>query len=409
MSIIEKTYYKLGRIFGFMNSGSGQHIFSTGRRNAINVNVCNAQQIYDVYVKFPIVFGIIDDIASAVSNTPVWFSDERGGELVNQNTRKFKQLLLKPNRKSKNKNFLYAISSELSIFSRCYIRRVKYFDGNFEYFVVKNTDIYNVFYDIYDNIQRIWAWENGKVVEYTDVYEIETSHTNTKEQNSRSGRWQADNFTCPIVSLRLTLETYANMLDALNGSYGDGGARKIINFKNSDGSYSYAQEMLPKEVADVKEQLRQDYGRNTNDNKYIIAKGDVSVNDLSLPTDQLDVPNTKTGLEDAICYPFKYPPQRLGAKSGAYKSSTEAERAFYTNCVSPLANYIFQQLDDIFGTRIFDLGGRIELDYSGYIFFQEGKTKKGAAIQTFAQGIGTLMDRGLLTKDQAINELNDIL
>ena len=405
MSVLQKTYHRLGQLFGLLGSGSGMETVSTNRRNAIKVNVSNASQIYDVYAKYPIIFGIVDDIVSSISNTPIWFSNENGSQLNNRNTATFKRMLLRPNRKTRNKNFLSAISFELAIFSRCFIRRATYFNGDDEYFVVKNTDINNVFYDMYDNITKIWVNDGGKIVEYSDVFELVYSHEETRSSN----KWSADDYVCPIVSLRLTLESYANMLDALNGSYSDGGARKIINFKNSDGSYSYAQEMLPKEVADVKEQLRQDYGRNTNDNKYIISKGDVSVNDLSLPTNQLDVPNTKTGLEDSICYPFKYPPQRLGAKSGAYKSSTEAERAFYTNCVSPMANFIFQQLDDVFGTKIIDRGGKIELDYSGYIFFQEGKTKKGSAIQTFAQGIGTLLENGLLTREQAIVELNDIL
>ena len=93
-------------------------------------------------------------------------------------------------------------------------------------------------------------------------------------------------------------------------------------------------------------------------------------------------------------------------KTGAYKSQTEAEKSLYVGCISPIANLILSRLNVFFGTNI---DARIELDYSELDFFQDGKQKKGAAIQTFMQGATQAVEMGALTIDDVRNELKNIL
>ena len=71
-----------------------------------------------------------------------------------------------------------------------------------------------------------------------------------------------------------------------------------------------------------------------------------------------------------------------------------------------MANYVLSQLNYIFGTNI---DGKIELDYSEYDFFQEGKQKKGTAVLTFMQGATQALEAGCMTKEQVDTELKNIL
>lgn len=390
--------------------GSGRTMYSAGRRNSIRVNISTASDLFDIYSKYGIILSIVNNITRGIQNTPIWITkNER--VLATRKTDQFRRLCKRPNRKAQAFSFLSSVAFELLVYGRCYIAKKEYAGiGEDEFYLLRNLSIYQIEYDNFGKLKKVVVREGGNLTEYSNVVELNYfGECKTEGEAYNSLRHPKDDFVCPIVALRTEIETYANMIDALDNSYGDGGARKIISFKNGDGSYTYAHDMLPDEEKAIKDQLRDDYGRNSNDNKYIISKNEVGVHDLSLPTNQLDYPNSKQALEVSICNAFNFPAQLIGVKTGAYKSQTEAERAFYTRCVSPLANFIFANLDDIFGTGIVDNGGEIELDYSRYVFFQEGKKTKGAAIQTFAQGIGTLLDRGLLTEDEAKVELYDIL
>lgn len=401
-----------GRVINFFNrlfgrgGGSGRSIYSFGRLNSKNVNVVTAENIFSVYKSYPLPFVIINDITDGVKNTPIWIA-KNDIEIESASARRFMRLIHEPNRRKNANLFLGKIAFELTTFGRCFVQKKDYGFGEPEYYVIENTTIKSVKYNDWGEVERlVCILGESEVTHRENVFELiyyNADHS-TSDTKSLSGE-----YICPIVAQREEIETYANLIDALNNSYGDGGARKIISFKNADGSLSYYSDILEHEKSDIKRQLKEEYGRNTGDNKYILTKGEASTHDLSLPTNQLDAPNTKQSLETTICNAFKYPPQLLGIKSGAYKSNTEAEKAFYTRCVSPLANYIFEELDKIFETGLMKQGIRIELDYTRYDFFQEGKQKKGAAIQTFAQGIGTLLDRKLITTEQAKTELNSIL
>ena len=114
-------------------------------------------------------------------------------------------------------------------------------------------------------------------------------------------------------------------------------------------------------------------------------------------------------LECSICNAFDFPVFLLGLKTGASKSQTEAEKSLYVGCISPLVNRIFKELDAFFGTNLTKDGKRIELDYSELDFFQDGKQKKGSAIQTFMQGATQAVGMGAMSVDEVKNELNNIL
>lgn len=403
--------------FGKHQGGSGKSIFSTGRRNSVRINPTDARGIYDIYANYPITYRIINDITDAIKNTPIWISN-RGGEINNLSARTFKKLIESPNRNKKSGNFAADIAFEMITFGRCFIIKRKYGAIGDEYFILRNTDIISIQYENanfsekaitkidYREFTKNGYYENKSIEESesSNIFRLDLAF---QDPGDFSGNYQYGTFKCPIVAVRSEIQAYANMVNALDENYGDGGARKIVSFKESkDTSYGFAKTQLPQQEEDLHEKLSEEYGRNSGDRKYIISQYDTSVNDLSLPTNQLDVPQTKPQLENSICMPFKYPPQLLGVKSGAYKSQTEAEAAFYIRCVSPLANEIFKNLNRIFGTNI---DGTIELDYSVYEFFQIAKQAKGTAMQTFMQGAIPALTNGIVTKEELRKIILDMM
>lgn len=393
--------------FGRHSNGSGKSIISSARANAIAINPVSAESIYSIYKDYPIVFRIINDITDAIRNTPIWISNKQG-EITDSSATKFKELNKKPNRYSKKGNFAADCGFELITFGRCFVVKRKYGSLGSEYYLLRNCDIEMVEYEYNflseKKVSKIKYREQNKtgytVKELTDnIFELNLNY-DTKENHSFH-----DSFKCPIVSVRSELQAYANMIAALDTNYGHGGAQKIISFKDNDGAL-YASTQTSKLKQELKDELKNDYGTNHNDDRHYITQQEVSVSDLSVPTQQLDVAITKPQLETSLCAAFKYPPQLMGVKTGAYKSQTEAEEAFYIRCVSPLANAIFQFLDEVFETNI---DGNIELDYGIYDFFQDGKQKRGASIQTMMQGFSQAIELGVLTKEQCTKEILDIL
>ena len=283
-----------------------------------------------------------------------------------------------------------------------------------QFFLIKNVDVESIKYKDapfserqIDSIRYKRKYSNGIVsdeVKNINGNLIELTYSECNYENRLNTDMMCD-FISPLIAAARQIEAHANMTDALNEGFADGGARKIISFKNGDGSYSYNKTILPDEEEELQTKLKF-YGRTKSARKYIVTKQEVSTADLSLPINQLDVQGSKPALESAICNAFRYPPQLLAIKTGAYKSQTEAERAFYVRCVAPLANYIFEQFDILFETNI---NGKIELDYSELTFFQEDKQKKGAAIQTFMQGAVQALDKGVMTIEDVSKEIKNML
>ena len=106
------------------NSGSGKNMYSFVRKNAISINVRNAEEIYSVYKDYGIIFNIVNDITSAIRNTPIWISDKKRKEITDTSSNRFLSLINKPNRFF-NGNFLSSIAFELVLYGRCIILRKK--------------------------------------------------------------------------------------------------------------------------------------------------------------------------------------------------------------------------------------------------------------------------------------------
>ena len=57
-------------------------------------------------------------------------------------------------------------------------------------------------------------------------------------------------------------------------SYANGGANKMICFKNGADDYSYSETIIPENKEKLEEELRQNFGKNSGDKKYCnIRKG----------------------------------------------------------------------------------------------------------------------------------------
>lgn len=400
------TFFTPKWFTGSQKSGSGKALRSFGRSHAIQINATNPTQIYSIYKDYNIIFAIINDITNAVRNTPIWISSDNRKEIKDFSSNKFIELNKKPNRFYTG-NLAAEVAFEIITFGRAFIIEKNYTSGS-EYFLLKNIDIQNVEYVQKGYSERVVSkitykklegGVNTEIAVSSGIYEI--SYNKVTAQNS-----EPLIFTCPIVSVRSEIEAYANMIDALSESYSDSGARKIISFKNGDGSYAYVKEVAPDEEEKLHEKFKESYGQNKGDRKFILSQQEVAVHDLAISPRELDIVSSKPALEMSICNAFNYPAQLLGIKSGAYKSLTEAEEAFYIRCVSPLANYILNSLNVIFKTNI---KGTIELDYSEYDFFAAMKAKKGGAIQSIMQGLTGGVTAGIFSKEEAQDIFNEIM
>lgn len=389
-------------LFAGGSKGSGKRIVNIKRRNAITIRANTPSELYDIYKRYYLIKSIIGKSVGAISTLPIWIEDENGEDKSEQAER-LRRILNKPNRYSKS-SFLGDIAFNYLLYGVAFVGRKVYSIGEPEYYVIDNRRITDIVYKdngVYGSLIKSVTITNDIVgkeitIKGDDVLVIGELST-LSGVNGENGSI--------ILSVKDELEVYANLIDVLGESYGNGGARKIISFKNTNDDLAF-NTPIQNGKEELKKELREEYGRNSGDEMYILSTQEVGVANLSSPVSEFDAYNMLISLETMICNAFNYPPVLFGIKSGAYKSQTEGEKAFYIGMLSPIADKILRSLVPFFDIK---LNGVVELDYSGLDFFQSGKTQKGTAIQTLMQGATQAIEKGVLTKEEVRKELLSIL
>ena len=409
---ISNFFYEVGlKWFGHRRGGSGKRLVNITRRNAIAIKAITADDFFDIYSRYHIIHSIINKIALSAENCPVWISKDGKATNSERDERRFTSLVTTPSDgKGASGTFLGDLISKVLIYGTAFVGRKRYNDGTVSYFLIDNRRI--------NAIRRKADGIYSTQIDYIDVSVPFTGKTKRLQgsdvciigDKSFLEDEEGDKITYrnSILAVKDELEAYANLVDVLKESYGNGGARKIISFKNSADELAF-NTPLRESKEELNKEFKEEYGGNSGDKHYVLSQQDVSVADLTSPVTEFDGYNILQKLECSICNAFDYPVSLLGLKTGAYKSQTEAEKSLYVGCISPLVNRIFKELDAFFGTNLTKNGKRIELDYSELDFFQDGKQKKGAAIQTFMQGATQAVEMGAMSVDEVKNELNNIL
>lgn len=409
---ISKFFYEVGlKWFGRGRGGSGKRLVNITRRNAIVIKAVTADDFFDIYSRYHIIRSIINKIALSAENCPVWISENGKATNSGREERRFASLVATPSDgRGASGTFLGDLVREVLIYGTAFVGRKKYTDGTVSYFLIDNRRV-NAIRRMDDGIYR-------PKIEYIDVSVPFTGKTKRIEgsdvcvigDKSFLEDEEGDKITYrnSILAVKDELEAYANLVDVLKESYGNGGARKIISFKNTADELAF-NTPLRESKDELNKEFAEEYGGNSGDKHYVLSQQDVSVADLTSPVTEFDGYNILQKLECSICNAFDYPVSLLGLKTGAYKSQTEAEKSLYVGCISPLVNRVFKELDAFFGTNLTKDGKRIELDYSELDFFQDGKQKKGAAIQTFMQGATQAVAMGAMSVEETRNELKNIL
>lgn len=405
MNFIQKLF-KTGDLLPQRFNFGGRRAVNVKRRNAIQLRCEKAEDLYNINKRFGIIRTITGRISGASGSCSLWISKD-GNEVNDIKARRFKNTISKPNRKY-NLNFLGAVMSEYSLYGVAFVRKISYSSGDDEFVLVRNIDITEVYTEVgafgeeitelkyYD---KFYDCTREITLKGSEVFVIGEIHTvgNVVLYNESK-----------IKGCKDELEAYANLIDVLGESYGNGGARKIISFKNTNDDLAF-NTPLKEDKDELTKELRERYGGNSGDEMYIMTQNDVNVSDLTSKVTDFDAYNIINSLECAICNAFDFPVSLLGLKSGAYKSQTEAEKSLYVGCITPTADVVLRGLDNAFGTNIFKNGGKIELDYSGLDFFQDGKVKQGSALQTFMQGATQALESGVLTKEEVRKYIQNIL
>ena len=398
--------------FGHRGMGSGKRLVNISRRKAISIKAVTADDFFDIYSRYHIIHSIIDKIALSAENCPVWISEDGRGTNSGSVERRFISLVTSPSDgRSADGTFLGDLIRECLIYGTAFVGKERYSDGTEVYYLIDNRRIRNVrfapnglFGGRIDELEVAVTFRGKcRIIKGKDICVIGDKAFLDGEDEQSAITYRGD-----ILAVKDELEVYANLVDVLKESYGNGGARKIISFKNTSDELAF-NTPLRESADDLNKELREEYGGNSGDKHYILSQQDVSVANLTSPVTEFDGYNLLQKLECSICNAFDFPVSLLGLKTGAYKSQTEAEKSLYVGCISPLVNRIFKELDAFFGTNLTKDGKRIELDYSELDFFQDGKQKKGSAIQTFMQGATQAVEMEAMSVDEVRNELNNIL
>ncbi len=411
---ISNFFYEVGlKWFGRRRGGSGKRLVSISRRNAVTIKAISAEDYFDIYSRYHLIRTIVNKIALSAENCPIWISEDGVGVNSGAKEKRFIDLVTTPSdSRVASGTFLGEVIRQKLIYGTAFVGKTHYSDKD-AFFLIDNRRIRSVKFKpngllggVIDEMEIAVPFSSKtKKIKGDCVCVIgDKSFLDNESEDSITSITYRGN----VLAVKDELEVYANLVDVLKESFGNGGARKIISFKNTSDELAF-NTPLRESKEELNKEFSEQYGGNSGDNHYVLSQQDVSVANLTSPVTEFDGYNLLQKLECSICNAFDFPVSLLGLKTGAYKSQTEAEKSLYVGCISPLVNRIFKELDAFFGTNLTKNGKRIELDYSELDFFQEGKQKKGSAVQTFMQGATQAVGIGAMSIDEVKNELNNIL
>lgn len=364
--------------------------------NKVEVNTKTSQGQLDAFNKSSVVQTAIRKRSDAFSHLEIWAKDDNGKKIINNDVVKNDlKLLSQPNEYQNFNCFNNHVESQVCIYGRCYIYKSKIIGINkFNFYIIPFDMVSPVYSNTYNSIfekeilyyninigSRILRLETDDVFIYRDNW--------YKNGQGTFGLSRLYSLSEPISTLLSIGETITQLIV-------DGGARGIIGQGAKDID-TFSAPFLTREKIELQKSL-QEYGGLRGKFKYIITKGAASYIPLTSKIVDMQLPELLMSAKISVFEQFGLP-NIFAAEETRYKSLPEARKEFYTGTIIPEATKRFSDFCKMMSIPNRDW--EYKPDWSHLDFYQEDLKESAIALQQVSGAITPLVEKGIITIEQA--------
>jgi HK97 family phage portal protein len=288
--------------------------------------------------KNPFVFMVINKISEVISRMDYEIKDRNGNPTENS---PLNRILISPNTNQPYDEFIYNIAVQLLSSGNAFIYGVKPvgFDNISELKVLSSKDTEIKVNRSYE-VTGYWVTENGRTIKYEAEEVLHIKFPNIV----KSGVDSLYGFS-PLESAIMVYESSNNVFEAEASIFRNRGAVGILSNQDTE------QPMLD----DEQERVQSDWQEKTSGShrfgKIIVTNSKVKYEQLAMSPNDLKLIEQSISKLRIICSIYGVDSSLFNdPENKTYNNRSEAQKAFYTDAVIPLANKIIKALNNWIGS-----------------------------------------------------------
>lgn len=351
-----------------------------------------------------IIQAIMYEKTAAIKEARWWFMDENGKEVTKT---KEKDRISQPNAFQSLPEFVSQIEFFSQIFGKAYIAKMPIVGINdFSLYVIPNPLVT----ENQKTAGIIPFAPRGDILNYTvnigngEYLTLEPEDIVVVNDVSSS----LDRFgyaDSRLVSLAKPINTFIASYDATHELLVNRGMLGIITLETgSDPIATTKSPLVKSEKEELQKQLRL-YGITKEQLKYAITSYKAGYVQISSNISDLGLTDIQNSCKKDIAYIYQIPSVMLDVAGSTFSNYAEAKKKFYTSDIQPAAGHIGEVLSQIYGFK----GFKLTPSFDHIDIFQDAKRQQAAGMTSLVTALISAKLNGLMTDDEARNELNKYL
>ena len=364
--------------------------------NKVEINTKTSQGQFDAFNKSSVVQTAIRKRSDAFSHLEIWAKDDNGKKIINNGVVKNDlKLLSQPNEYQNFNCFNNHVESQVCIYGICYVYKSKIIGINkFNYYIIPFDMVSPVYSNAYNSIfEKEILYYN--INTGSGALRLETDDIFIYRDNWYKNR-QGTFGLSRLYSLSEPISTLLSIGETITQLIVDGGARGIIGQGAKDID-TYSAPFLTREKIELQKALKE-YGGLRGKFKYIITKGAASYIPITSKIVDMQLPELLMSAKISVFEQYGLP-NIFAAEETRYKSLPEARKEFYTGTIIPEATKRFSDFCKMMS--ITNRDWEYKPDWSHLDFYQEDLKESAIALQQVSGAITPLVDKGIITIEQA--------
>ncbi len=377
--------------------------FVAGRLSSSDyfIDCSTTEGILKAYKRCDVLRTVISKSSQAIANLKVWAVDKDGKEVTTPQAKNIIDKLMRPNPYEDFKRFFKKLDAQTKLFGKAYVYKQKAvaYKGEMMYYIIPYqmvTPVYKnstnlLFEREVEKYRVITGSTTYKEISPKDIHIFYDVSLNTKDNNTIFGGSR-------LESLSEVVTTYSVLWEVSSELYANRGALNLISMGVNNPELA-SMPMLGSEKDSLLKRLKERYGMRRGQNKNIVVTTDAKVHQLTAKIQEMNIDRMLIESKKAIGSSYDVPAPLLDIESSRYKNMTEAQKNLYTNAAIPTAEYFFSEWLQMTGVHKLDF--EIKADYSHLEFYQDAKREEAIAFQQMALAVVPLVDRGIISDEQA--------
>lgn len=349
-----------------------------------------------------ILTSIVTKKVSAITSARFWVVDEEGNDVKRP---EIMGRMEQPNQYQTLSQFVGMIEFFSQIYGKAYICKVQALGmEDFELYVVPNEMVTEKLKTLAVPTFAPLADVEGYTITLGGVQYDVTPENMTVVNDVTYSLNRLGGARSRLEALQKPINTFIAAYDAVNDLLWNRGMLGIISMKMSNPDLDTQMPATKSEKEGLRDELNK-YGILKGQLKYAITGYDVACVPVSSSISDLGVSDIQKNCKRDIAYTYQVPSLLLDVEGSTYANLLEAKLEFYNNDIIPASKNIMAAVNRIYGNEQYT----VQAFYDHLDLFQEAKRQQAAGLTSLITALNQAVLAGLMTVDEAKNQINKYL